>query len=54
MAVKNYGEVYECQICGNKVEVVKVGGGTLVCCDKEMKKIEEKSEITSNLPDSGG
>jgi desulfoferrodoxin-like iron-binding protein len=54
MAVKNYGELYQCQICGNKVEVIEVGGGTLMCCGKEMKSIKEKPETTVNLPDSGG
>jgi len=37
--VKNIGEKYKCDICGNIVEVVKVGGGELVCCGKPMKKI---------------
>ena len=54
MAVKNYGEVYQCKICGNKVEVIEVGGGTLACCGKEMKSIKDKSETTVDLPDSGG
>jgi desulfoferrodoxin-like iron-binding protein len=54
MAVKHYGEVFQCKICGNKVEVIEVGGGTLVCCGKEMKSIEDKPEATVNLPDSGG
>jgi superoxide reductase len=54
MAVKNYGEVYQCKVCGNKVEVIEVGGGTLVCCGKEMKSVKEQPENTANLPDSGG
>lgn len=54
MAVENYGEVYQCKICGNKVEVIEVGGGTLVCCGKEMKSIKGEPERTVNLPDSGG
>jgi desulfoferrodoxin-like iron-binding protein len=40
MAVKNVGEKYRCNICGNEVVVTKVGGGALVCCGKEMEKIE--------------
>lgn len=40
MAVKNVGEKYRCSVCGNEVTVTKVGGGTLVCCDKEMVKLE--------------
>jgi desulfoferrodoxin-like iron-binding protein len=53
MAVKHYGEIYQRQICGNKVEVVEVSGGTLMCCGKGMKSIKDKAEITVNLPDSG-
>jgi superoxide reductase len=29
-------EIYKCSVCGNIVEFVHVGGGTLVCCGKEM------------------
>jgi superoxide reductase len=29
-------QVYKCSVCGNMVEVLYVGGGTLVCCGKEM------------------
>jgi desulfoferrodoxin-like iron-binding protein len=54
MAVKNCEETYLCQICGNKVEVIEAGGGTLVCCGKEMIRVEDKSETAANLPDSGG
>jgi superoxide reductase len=31
------GEKYRCNICGNVVEVINAGGGTLVCCGKEMQ-----------------
>jgi desulfoferrodoxin-like iron-binding protein len=40
MAVKKVDEKYRCSVCGNEVTVTKVGGGTLVCCDKEMVKLE--------------
>ncbi len=39
MGVKNVGEKYRCNICGNEVTVIKAGGGTLVCCGKAMEKI---------------
>ncbi len=42
MPVKKRGEVYKCTICGNVVKVVEVGGGTLVCCGRDMDLIEEK------------
>ena len=41
MAVESIGEIYRCNVCGNEVEVITVGGGVLVCCRKEMEKIEE-------------
>lgn len=30
-------EVYKCELCGNIVEVMRGGGGTLVCCGEDMK-----------------
>jgi desulfoferrodoxin-like iron-binding protein len=41
MAVNNVGEKYRCNVCGNEVEVTKVGGGTLVCCGQDMELIGE-------------
>jgi desulfoferrodoxin-like iron-binding protein len=38
--VKEVGEVYFCEICGNEVRVTKAGGGELVCCGEPMKKTE--------------
>ena len=35
--VAKVGQVYECEICGNVVEVTVVGGGELVCCGEPMK-----------------
>ncbi len=29
-------EIYKCSVCGNIVEVIHVGGGTLSCCDQPM------------------
>ena len=34
--VKNVGEVYKCEVCGNTVEVKEAGGGELVCCKQPM------------------
>jgi len=42
--VKNILEVYKCEICGNIVEVLHVGGGELVCCNKPMVLMEAKTE----------
>lgn len=38
--VGKVGEVYKCDVCGNVVEVQKVGGGELVCCQQPMIKIK--------------
>ncbi len=40
MGVSGIGEKYRCDICGNEVEVTKVGGGSLVCCGEDMDLIE--------------
>lgn len=34
--VKEAGEIYKCEICGNIVEVLEVGGGELICCGEPM------------------
>jgi superoxide reductase len=31
---------YKCEVCGNMVALIKDGGGTLVCCGQDMKKLE--------------
>ena len=33
------GDIYVCDVCGNRVEVMEVGGGTLVCCGQNMTKV---------------
>ncbi|MBN2423083.1 desulfoferrodoxin [Candidatus Woesearchaeota archaeon] len=37
-------EIYKCNVCGNIVEVVYVGGGQLKCCDQPMQLLEEHTE----------
>jgi desulfoferrodoxin-like iron-binding protein len=36
----NVGEVYYCEICGNKVQVLEAGAGTLVCCGEDMVLVD--------------
>jgi superoxide reductase len=43
MAVQKINEVYKCLVCGNIVEAVHAGGGTLVCCGQEMILQEENT-----------
>ena len=52
MAVEQLDEQYRCNICGNEVVVTKVGGGTLVCCGKDMEKLEGHRYSPANLPDA--
>lgn len=33
-------QIYKCDVCGNIVEVINAGGGTLVCCGKPMRLLE--------------
>lgn len=34
--VKDIGEIFECEVCGNVVKVIELGGGELVCCGHPM------------------
>jgi superoxide reductase len=36
-------QVYKCEVCGNIVEMLHEGGGTLVCCNQPMKLFTENS-----------
>ena len=37
-------EIYKCEVCGNIVEVIHEGGGTLVCCGQDMTLQKEKTK----------
>ncbi|HBT46339.1 MAG TPA: desulfoferrodoxin [Peptococcaceae bacterium] len=37
------GQVYRCGVCGNMVEILHTGAGTLVCCGKPMELMEENT-----------
>lgn len=43
METKEKGQIFRCEICGNIVEVLEVGGGELVCCGKPMELLIENS-----------
>lgn len=36
-------QIYKCEVCGNIVEVLHVGTGTLVCCGQSMKLMKEQT-----------
>jgi len=36
-------QVYKCGVCGNMVEVIHVGGGTLACCNQNMNLMTENT-----------
>ena len=40
-------DIYRCELCGNIVEMVHAGGGTLVCCGQNMVKLEAKTADSS-------
>jgi len=40
MGTQAIGEKYKCNVCGNEVTVIKVGGGELVCCNQPMEKFD--------------
>ena len=37
-------QIYRCNVCGNVVEVLHAGAGTLVCCGQPMELLTEKTE----------
>ncbi|MBN2494680.1 MAG: desulfoferrodoxin [Deltaproteobacteria bacterium] len=36
-------QVYKCEVCGNIVEVLHGGAGTLVCCGQDMRLVSENT-----------
>jgi len=38
------GQIYKCEICGNAVEVLSVGGGVLICCGQPMQLEEQEKD----------
>ncbi len=40
-------QVYKCDVCGKIVEILYPGAGTLVCCNREMTLLEEKTADSS-------
>lgn len=39
--------IFKCQVCGNMVDHILVGGGTLSCCNQQMTKLDESTADTS-------
>jgi len=39
--------IFKCQLCGNMVDLVHVGGGTLVCCGQPMTELDESTADTT-------
>ncbi|RLE22458.1 MAG: desulfoferrodoxin, partial [Acidobacteria bacterium] len=40
-------EIYKCNVCGNIVEIIGEGVGTLVCCGEDMELSTEKTADSS-------
>ena len=36
-------QIYKCNVCGNIVEVIHIGGGELVCCGEPMQLMQENT-----------
>ncbi len=46
-------EIYKCDVCGNVVELLTNGGGTLVCCGQDMTKMiinQEETVFEKHIP----
>ena len=41
-------QVYQCNVCGNMVEITHIGSGTLVCCEQDMELFSSKSQEEGN------
>jgi len=37
------GRIYKCEVCGNIIEVLEEGTGTLVCCGQSMTELSEET-----------
>jgi superoxide reductase len=40
-------DIYKCELCGNIVEMIHSGDGTLVCCGQDMTRLEPKTADSS-------
>ncbi len=36
-------QIYKCEVCGNLIEVLHSGAGILVCCNQNMRLLEENT-----------
>jgi superoxide reductase len=46
-------EIYQCEVCGNMVEVLHVGQGTLVCCGQPMvlqQENQKEATLEKHIP----
>jgi superoxide reductase len=37
-------QIYKCEVCGNKVKIIEIGGGQLKCCGAEMQLADTNTE----------
>ena len=46
-------QIFKCTLCGNVIEMVHASTGELICCDKKMELMEEKTadfKIEKHVP----
>ena len=51
--VRNAGEVYRCNICGNVVIVKEAGGGEILCHGEPMQLVELQERRSGEVSSSG-
>ena len=41
------GQKLKCEVCGNEIMVLHIGGGDLTCCGQSMQLLKEDGEVES-------
>ena len=42
-------DLFKCDVCGNIIQTIIIGGGELVCCGQPMNKLEIKTKEDAML-----
>ena len=41
-------DLFKCDVCGNIIQTIIIGGGELVCCGQPMNRLEIKTQICTH------